>query len=88
MKPMAQHDRWFSSTGGDNSHLTDEQRRIVEGRIRERGHLLGVVQVRVYENGCEPSVTFPQDAVLGVETDPSEIAAMVARARAQLVDWR
>jgi hypothetical protein len=47
-----------------------------------------VVQVRVYENGCESYVTFPRDAVLGVETDQSEIAEMVARARAQLVDWR
>jgi hypothetical protein len=59
---------WFSYTGnGDNSHLTDEQRQIVEERIRSRGQLLGVVQVRVYENGCEPYVTFPQGAALGVE---------------------
>jgi hypothetical protein len=50
--------------------------------------LLGVVQVRVYENGCEPFVTFPQDAVLGVETDQSEVAAVVARARTRLLDWR
>ena len=85
---MAQHAGWFSYTGGDNSHLTDEQRQIVEDRIRNRGNLLGVVQVRVFENECEPYVTFPQDAVLGVETDQSEIAEMVARARAQLVDWR
>ncbi len=85
---MAQHDGWFSYTGGDTSHLTDEQRQVVKDRIRDRGNLLGVVQVRVYENGCEPYVTFSQDAVLGVETDQSEIAEMVARARAQLVDWR
>ena len=83
---MAQHDGWFSYTGGDTSHLTDEQRHIVEDRIRDRGNLLGVVQVMVYENQCEPYVTFSQDAVLGVETDQSEIAEMVARAR--LVDWR
>ena len=85
---MAQHEGWFSYTGGDTSHLTDEQRHVVEDRIRDRGNLLGVVQVRVYENVCEPYVTFPHDAVLGVETDQSEIAEMVARARAQLVDWR
>ena len=86
---MAQSDGWFSVTGnGGNSHLTDEQRQIVEDRIRERGDLLGVVQVRVYENGCEPCVMFPEDAVLGVATDRSEIADMVARARTQLVDWR
>jgi hypothetical protein len=86
---MAQSGGWFSYTGnGDNSHLTEEQRQIIEDRIRERGDLLGVVQVRVYENGCEPYVTFPEDAVLGVATDRSEIADMVARARSQLADWR
>ena len=84
---MAQHEGWFV-TGADNSHLSDEQRQIVEDRIRDRGDLLGVVQIRVYENGCEPYVTFPQDSVLGVETDQSEIAEMVARARVQLADWR
>lgn len=86
---MTQDHGWFSYTGsGDTSHLTDEQRQIVQDRIRDRGPLLGVVQVRVYENGCEPYVTFPQDAALGVETDRSVIAEMVARARTRLVDWR
>jgi hypothetical protein len=85
---MAQHEGWFSVAGGDKSHLTDEKRQIVGDRIRDRGNLLGVVQVGVYENGCEPYVTFPRDAVLGVETDLSEIAELAARARAQLVDWR
>jgi hypothetical protein len=86
---MAQDQGWFSYVGSnDNSDLTDEQRRIVEERIRSRGQLLGVVQVRVFENGCEPFVTFPQGAALGVETDQSVIAEMVARARARLVDWR
>ena len=61
---------------------------VVEERVRRRGPLLGVVQVRVYENGCEPFVTFPQDAVLGVEADQSEVAAVVARARTRLLDWR
>ena len=86
---MAQEHGWFSYSGSsDKSHLTDEQRQIVEERIRSRGQLLGVVQVRVYENGCEPYVTFPQGAAFGVETDQSVIAEMVARARTQLVDWR
>ena len=86
---MAEDQGWFSYTGGsDNSHLTGEQRQIVEDRIRSRGQLLGVVQVRVYENGCEPYVTFPEGAVLGVETDQSVIADMVVRARTRLVDWR
>jgi hypothetical protein len=68
--------------------LTDEQRQIVEERIRSRGQLQGVVQVKVYENGCEPFITFPDGASLGVETDQSVIADMVARARTQLVDWQ
>ncbi len=61
---------------------------MVGERIRLRGQLLGVVQVRVFENECEPFVTFPQDAVLGVDTDQSVIAEMVASARTELVDWR
>jgi hypothetical protein len=76
---------WFSSTGsGDKSHLTDQQRQIVEERISSRGDHLDVV----YESGCEPYVTFPEGAALGVEADPSVIADMVARARTRLVDWR
>jgi hypothetical protein len=85
---MAEDHGWLSYTGGDNSDLTDEQRQVVEERVRSRGPLLGVVQVRVYENGCEPFVTFPQDAVLGIEADQSEVAALVARARTGLLDWR
>ena len=61
---------------------------LIEPKSRRRGDLLGVVQVRVYENGCEPYVTFPQEAVFGVETDQSDVAEIVARARAELVDWR
>ena len=86
---MAQDQGWFSYVGsGDNSDLTDEQRQIVEERIRSRGELLGVVQIRVFENRCEPFVSFPQGAALGVETDQSVIAEMVARARTELVNWR
>jgi hypothetical protein len=86
---MTQEHGWTSYTGsGDDSHLTEEHRQMVEERVRLRGQLLGVVQVRVFENGCEPFVTFPQGAVLGVETDQSAIAEMVARARTGLVDWR
>lgn len=71
---------WFSYTGrGDNSRFTGELRQIVEERIRGRGRLLGVFQVRVYENGCEPYVPFQQGAAFGVETDQSVIEEMVAR---------
>jgi hypothetical protein len=32
---------------------------------------LAIVEVRVYENVEEPQVSFPREAVLGVETDSS-----------------
>jgi len=79
---------WFSYTGSGRSHLTAEQRQTVEKRIDRRGQLLGVVQVRVFENGCEPFVTFPQGSLLGVETDQSMIEEMVTRARSVLANWR
>jgi len=90
---MAQDHGWVGYTGGgDNSQLTDRQRRMIQERIRQRnesrGELLGVVEVRVYENGCEPQVTFPHGAVLGVESDQSEITELVARARSEPGDWR
>jgi hypothetical protein len=89
---MATDHRWISYGPGDNSHLTEDQRRWVEQRIRQRegsrGGLLGVVEVRVYENACEPQVNFPQGAILGVETDSTVISEMVDRARTELADWR
>ena len=84
---MAEEQGWFSYQGADDSHLSETRRQSVEERIRRRGPLLGPVQVWVYENGCEPFVTFPQGAVLGIETDQSEVAVMVARARTRLSDW-
>ena len=90
---MTQDHGWVSyDGGGDNAHLTDDRRQMVQERIRlrheSRGELLGVVEVRVYENGCEPQVTVPHGAVLGVESDQSEIAELVARALTELDDWR
>jgi hypothetical protein len=83
---------WVSYTSGDNSHLPPEVREEVERRIKRRkenrGGLLAIVQIRVYENDEEPQVSFPEDALLGVETDSSIISDVVARAREQLVHWR
>ena len=83
---------WVSYTPGDNSHLSPEVRAEVERRIKrrqeERGALLAIVEVRVYENDEEPLVSFPQDAVLGAHTDSSIISIVVARAREQLAHWR
>jgi hypothetical protein len=83
---------WVAYTSGDNTHLSPGVRPEVERRItqrqRERGALLAIVEVRVYENDEEPQVAFPPDALLGVETDSSTISEVVARARAQLAHWR
>ena len=82
---------WIGYGAGDNSHLTDEQLQMVEERIRERqeqrGGLLGVVEVSVYEHGCHQQVNFPHGSLLGVETDASIISEMVARASAELTNW-
>jgi hypothetical protein len=89
---MTAEQGWVSYTSGDNSHLSPEARAEVERRIKrrreERGALLAIVQVRVYENDEEPQVSFPEDAFLGVETDSSIISDVVARAREQLAHWR
>jgi hypothetical protein len=84
---------WISYTGdGDNSHLTAEQRQMVEERVRERrerrGALLAIVVVRVFENGEVPQVSFPSEATLGPDSDSSAISEVVNRARDALADWR
>jgi hypothetical protein len=82
---------WMSYGEGDNSHLTDEQRQMVEESIRERreqrGGLLGVVVVNVYEHGCHQQLSFPEGSLLGVETGTSVISEMVTRASAELANW-
>jgi hypothetical protein len=57
-------------------------------RHRERGPLRAIVQVRVYENGAEPQVSFTEECTLGVGSDRADIAAAVARARDALAHWR
>lgn len=88
---MAQNRGWISYGSGDNAHLTAEQRQRAKECIRQRrearGGLLGVVEVRVYENACDPQVSFPEEAILGVETDAPVISDMVDRARTALADW-
>jgi hypothetical protein len=89
---------WVSYTDkpGGRDHLPADVRAEVEAReaIRKerRGELLCVVEVRVYEHdideGTEMQVSFPPGAFLSPDSDPSEIAAAVARAREALVSWR
>lgn len=82
---------WISYGGGENSYLTHEQRQNVEEHISERqkkrGELLGIVEVRVYEQGCQPQVSFPSGSLLGVDADDSVISEIVARAMAELANW-
>ncbi|HEX3332777.1 MAG TPA: hypothetical protein VHS57_00440 [Acidimicrobiales bacterium] len=66
----------------------DEMRRIMIERHRERGPLLAVVSVRVYAEGAEPQVSFPGESALGPDADRATVAAVVARAREALADWR
>jgi hypothetical protein len=75
-------------------HLPPEVRAEVEQREASReerlGRLLCEVHVRVYEHDAhdaEMFVTFPDDALLGLDSDRSEIAAAVARAREMLANW-
>ena len=84
---------WIGDTGhGDNSRLTEDQRQFVDQRKNERqesrGGLLAIVEVRVYENGEVPQVSFPPQAALGPDTDASVISEVVNRARISLADWR
>jgi hypothetical protein len=84
---------WISYAGdSDNAHLTGDQRKLVENgrrdRRQERGELLAIVEVSVYENGCDQQVNFPPGSLLGVETDSSVISDVVARAQAELGTWR
>jgi hypothetical protein len=89
---MAAEHGWTAYISGDDSHLSPEARaeaeRHIKRRQEERGALMAIVVVRVYENDEEPQVSFPQDAILGVETDSSIISDVVARAREQLAHWR
>jgi hypothetical protein len=57
-------------------------------RHRKRGPLQAIVQVRVFENGAEPQVSFTQECTLGVGSDRADIADAVARARDALANWR
>jgi hypothetical protein len=50
--------------------------------------LLCAVHVQVYEHDAVPGVAFPDGSALDVESDPSDIAAAVAKARDVLAEWR
>jgi hypothetical protein len=83
---------WISYGSGENEHLSPEGRsreRALRERHRvERGALLAVVSVDVYEHSAEAGVGFPDGSLLQVESPSAEIAAVVLRAGAALNDWR
>ena len=89
---------WVSYTDGPGGmdHLPPDVRAEVErqeaARKQRRGRLVCEVHVRVYEHdvdeGNEMWVSFPDDAALGIESDRSQIAAAVTRAREALASWR
>ena len=86
----------YTDGPGGRDHLPPDVRAEVEARaaIRKerRGELLCVVEVRVYERdvdeGTDMQVSFPPGAVLSPDSDPSQIAAAVSRAREALASWR
>jgi hypothetical protein len=98
MDTKDQHAGWVSYTDapGGMDHLPPDVRAEVErqeaARKEQRGRLLCEVHVRVYENDVDESnemfVSFPDDAALGIESDRSQIAAAVTRAREALASWR
>jgi hypothetical protein len=94
METPGQRGRWISYGPGlvGKDHLPPDVRAEVERRealrTARRGRLLCEVHVQVYEHDAVPGVMFPADAALGVESDPGEIAASVARARDSLARWR
>jgi hypothetical protein len=79
---------WVSSSPRGNSHQSDEARQLIRNRRERKGELLAVVAIRVYEHDEDASVSFPPEAVLGVETDQSVISEVVRRAREHLTQWR
>jgi hypothetical protein len=83
---------WVSWTGDSWVDLPpdtrERARRTMVERHRERGPLMAIVQVRVYAEGAEPSVSFTAECALGPDAEREEIAGVVARARDALADWR
>jgi len=73
-------------------HLPLDVRAEIERReaaLKERrGRLLCEVHVQVYERDAVPGVAFPAGSALDAESDSSDVASAVARARDALAEWR
>jgi predicted AAA+ superfamily ATPase len=79
-------------TPAGGTHLLDEVRTEIERRVglaqNERGALLAVVEVRVFENTSEAQVSVPSEALLRPDHDRDVIADVVRRAQEELGNWR
>jgi len=82
----------YGTGPGGKDHLSPDVRAEVErreaARKQRRGRLLCEVHVQVYEHDAMPGVGFPVGSALDADSDPSDIAAAVARARDALAQWR
>jgi hypothetical protein len=83
---------WMAWTPAGGTHLLDEVRTEIERRVglaqNERGALLAVVEVRVFENTSEAQVSVPSEALLRPDHDRDVIADVVRRAQEELGNWR
>ena len=63
-------------------------RKTMRERSEQRGRLLAVVEVRVFERDEHAQVSFTSDSALTPDADPATIAEVVTRARKKLTTWR
>jgi hypothetical protein len=82
----------YGTGPGGKDQLPPNVRAEVErreaARKERRGRLLCEVYVQVYEHDAASQVSFPAGSALNVESDASEIASAVAKARGALDQWR
>jgi hypothetical protein len=92
LEPSVGERRWISWSPQSATSLPDEMRAEIEERIRrarsEKGALLAIVEVRVFEHGSEAQVSFSSDSLLRPDDDREVIADVVRRAREELDNWR
>jgi hypothetical protein len=63
-------------------------RKTMQERTAQRGRLLAVVEVRVFESDEHAKVSFTSNSALTPDADPATIAEVVNRAREKLTTWR
>ena len=97
--PVAGHNKhmesptgWVGFTPQSIDNLPPETqakvRKTMKERSEQRGRLLAVVEVRVFERDEHAQVSFTSDSALTPDADPATIADVVNRARKKLTTWR